>query len=162
MITMALGWAITWVKGKVFGGSSGGGSNLILYVLVGVAILAVVGFAYLHYTSLVKENATLKASTAKLELAVTQQQLTIDYALSAIQDWKAEVAKMQRTMEALSRVQEEARAPLRRLNDVLARHDLEALTRAKPGLVESRINRGSSELFRLLGDETAGSEDRPR
>jgi hypothetical protein len=70
---------------------------------------------------------------------------------------------MDRLQERLREVEEKAIAAneeKRRLNDLFNDHDLTKLTLAKPGLIERRINSGTSDVWSVLYDLTAGSANR--
>jgi hypothetical protein len=48
-----------------------------------------------------------------------------------------------------------AEMELERLQDVQRSHDLEALAKARPGLIERRINDGTARVFGMFEDATA-------
>jgi hypothetical protein len=129
-------------------------------LLIGAAALAlVIGLGYRHYTNVLEENATLKVNNQILSGAVETQNRTIGKLEDANKEWKAEVGRVVKTMEDLRKSQIEAATEARRLNDVLSQHDLNALSAAKPGLVERRINRGTADILGMFHNETAGSEN---
>ena len=42
---------------------------------------------------------------------------------------------------------------------IFARHDLTRLARAKPGLIEPRINKGTKEVFRAIEEDSREVEN---
>lgn len=119
--------------------------------------------AYRHYTGLVEDNKTLTINNVTLTRSIEDQRLTIERQAEAIEDWSEALADFQRVASELQRAADAARAETRRLNGVFARHDLEALALAKPGLVEGRINAGTDDVLRMLECATgADGADCPR
>lgn len=98
---------------------------------------------------LIKENG-------RLDLALTTQKAATEAAKETVNAWKASAEAFQKTLEAMAANQAEATKETRRLNDVLAKHDLGALAEKKPGLVGARVNDGSDRMLRLLQDASAG------
>ena len=104
-----------------------------------------------------EEIVTLKANAVTLEAAVESQKSLINDQNDALMDWSLAFDEVQETMQDMADAQTEANEQSRRLNDVLGKHDLEALSLAKPGLIERTINRASRDVFRVLNDETSGN-----
>ena len=72
-----------------------------------------------------------------------------------IEGGSAPAAKAQvKALEDLTTAQREAGAYSRELKDVLSKHDLGALAKRKPGLIERRVNDGSDRALRLLEQST--------
>ena len=49
----------------------------------------------------------------------------------------------------------EIEAEAQRYLAIFARHDLSRLAAAKPGLIETRINKGTKDVFRTIENDTA-------
>lgn len=114
-----------------------------MFVAIMVAMITV--SFYIYYTTSQRQLATLIASQASLTVALEQQTQTIE----AIQ------ARYKQQVTALSDLNKSNATMYlekQRLSDKLMKHDLEELSRRKPGLVETRINNGTKELFRSLTD----------
>lgn len=126
--------------------------------LLGAVVIAMGGF-YWHYTSVKQERNDALALVGAMEVAKATQDATIKSLEGAITEWADQAKKMQATLEELSRVQQEATAQQRRLNDVLGKHDLERLSEAKPVLIERRINSGTADVFRMFECATGGCDD---
>ena len=122
-------------------------------IVIGLAalfIVSIVAAGYWHYTSLVAQVATLTADNTTLKSAVKTQAETIKEAQGAIGEWKEAQAELQRRFEELQRVAEAAGSETRRLNELFAQHNLGQLGRAKPALVQRRLNSGTDAARRML------------
>lgn len=122
------------------------------------ALAAAAGVFYWHYTGIIKERNAAIAQAGALQLANEVQQGTIQDQGKAITNWAESQAQMQATLDALATAQVEANSTARKLNDVLGRHDLTALSLAKPGLIERRINSGTADILRMFRVATGGSD----
>jgi hypothetical protein len=134
-----------------------GGLGVKLAMLAALAV--VVGLGIWYVTSLKSERDMAIARSGALETANTVQQSTIEHQVEAISEWAESQARVQRNLDRLSEAQEEANSEARRLNDVLSKHNLTELSKAKPGLIERRINRGTTNVFRMFESETSRSSD---
>ena len=123
----------------------------IYAILAIVGIVATVGTgAFVYVSSLQERVATLQANNAKLECAVRTQQETIK---RATEDAK----HFQQLNTQLSADLKIAEAGVDQLRSTLANHDLTRLTLAKPGLIQTRINNATNELFKQLNTDTASA-----
>jgi hypothetical protein len=130
-----------------------------LKLAFGIGLIVAVAAAWLHYKSVVSDRDTALAEVGSLTLAKVVQDATISEQKKALDEWKESTAAFQKKLAELTAAQLEASREARRLNDVLARHDLHALSLAKPGLIEPRINSGTADILRLFESAT-GSNDR--
>jgi uncharacterized membrane protein YccC len=121
---------------------------------IGVAIATSVGLAYRHYSGLVDAKAELSAQVARLEKDVAREKSRADALEQSIAKWDQASKVQAAALEELTTARRDASRYRRELLDVLSRHDLEALARAKPGLVQDRINAGSARALRLLEQST--------
>lgn len=118
-------------------------------ILAIVGILATVGTgAFVYVSSLQERVATLQVNNAKLEGAVRTQQETIKRA-------QEDAARFQQLNTKLAADLQVAEAGIDQLRSTLANHDLTRLTLAKPGLIQTRINNATNELFKQLNADTA-------
>jgi hypothetical protein len=149
IVATAASWGIGAIWGKVK-----------WYVLgaAALAIVTAVSLGVLHYTSLVSEVGTLKANAAKYEGAIAEQKRTIEAAEKTVQEWKGSMAQYQTDVAEANRVANDARAQARRTEDAFRSHDLTALSKGKPGLVEHAINSGTVDAARLLRCATGGRD----
>ncbi len=129
------------------------GLGWIKGLVIGAVLLAVGGTIYAGYkyveglqaevTRLTTNNATLTANNAQLEQAIAEQQLTI---ASLQRDIELQATIFQETNEQFER----ARNQVDSLRERLGRHELSALARAKPGLVENVINNATDAVGRCF------------
>jgi len=122
-----------------------------------IAIVTAIGLGYLHYSSIVSENASLKVEQAQLKGTVEAQHGTINAQRNAISQWAEAERRMTARMEELATAQQEARSETRRLNDLFRKHNIGKLAKAKPGLIEDRINAGTLDAMRLLECATSAT-----
>ena len=120
--------------------------------MVIILLGAVGGYAYKMTTD--REIAELKATIA------TQGSLLV-----AFETREAEQARtieamennLKKTTEALGTLNtrnSEIEAENKRYLSIFARHDLAKLAVAKPGLIETRINKGTASVFRSIEEDT--------
>lgn len=139
--------------------------NKVKLAIAGVLVTVVLGtlaLGYRHYTGLLAERAALQADNIRLETAVETQHETIDAQAAAIDEWDQAQRALIARMEELERVQRDATAETRRLNELFSDHDLTDLARERPGLIAPRITDGAARANRLLECATgAGGADCP-
>lgn len=131
------------------------------YLKIGVAVAVAVAMGLLYWQWQDAESRYEGAlqDVAELRTAVDVQHQTINELRAANAEWKQAVEDLQRVTERMVEVQIQANEYARRLNDVLADHDLEALSIAKPGLIENRINAGTADTLRVLDARSRGDAD---
>ena len=121
--------------------------SLIFLVIMGV----MAGGFYFYYKDSQKRIAILTENAAKAELAVETQK-------AAITSMKDNFEKQAVLVTNLQGKLSEAEDGYKKLSSKLRRHDLEELSRAKPGLMEKKINNGTKKL--LLELEAISGETR--
>lgn len=120
--------------------------------MVVILLGAVGGFAYKMTTD--REIAELKATIA------TQGSLLVAFETREAEQSRtieAMEANLKKTTEALGTLNSrnsEIEAENKRYLSIFARHDLAKLAVAKPGLIETRINRGTASVFKSIEDDT--------
>lgn len=127
--------------------------------LIGVALVTVIALSYRHYTGLVDEKARLTGEVATLREDVSREKARADAFELTIDRWDAAARVQAQALSDLATAQRDAGSYTRELKDVLSTHDLGALAKRKPGLVERRINAGSDRALRLLERSTQGAAD---
>ena len=101
-----------------------------------ILLLVLGGASYWLYN----ENQTLKENNVKLELAVEEQK----EAMEAIKKSYETQGKALLNMQSRNAQKEAEKAEYL---DIFRRHNLNKLAEAKPGLVETRINKGTAAVF---------------
>ena len=86
------------------------------------------------------ENATLTQNNAKLESAVQMQ----EEAISTLQN---DFALQTKSLTDLQQKNNEIQGEMNRYLDIFKRHNLTKLAAAKPGLIETRANKATKEVF---------------
>ena len=123
-------------------------------IAIGVAVTAAVALSYRHYSGLVESNAQLTGQVATLKEDVSREKARANAFEKSIDRWDSAVKAQVKALEDLTTARREAGAYSRELKDVLSKHDLGALAKRKPGLIEHRINDGSDRALRLLEQST--------
>lgn len=120
-------------------------------ILIGI-LIAFGGVGYLYYTDTQTRLNTLRDNNAKLESANRTNQETI--------------AQLQKDAELMNKLNEElvtkfneSSKKVDELRDKFIDHDLTTLSLKKPGLIESRINKGTQKAFEHI--ETITSVNPP-
>jgi hypothetical protein len=122
---------------------------MTLKVIAGLLIVISVmsGGFYLYYQNTQSRLATLHENQAKLELSVKMQSYTIER--------QKEFLEMQQEYsKQLQRGLAEAEANRGRLEEIFRKHDLDSLSRSKPGLIEKRVNEATRRAFKDLETQT--------
>ena len=86
------------------------------------------------------ENQWLKENNAQLNVAVETQEETI----STLQE---DFAIQGQELTELTKRSQEAQREMNRYLDIFRRHNLTKLAAAKPGLIETRANKATKEVF---------------
>ena len=114
----------------------------VLVVVVGLVGGSVWG-AYYYYKDSQRRIQILTENTAKLETAKQMQDATINAMIEDREKFAELNKELQSNMAAANKYRDV-------LIDKLRKHDLTKLSLKKPGLVERKINAGTSKLFRSL------------
>jgi septal ring factor EnvC (AmiA/AmiB activator) len=118
-------------------------SKLKIYASIGAAFLLVMGLGYWYYRDTQARLEQLAADRARLETAVKIQQDTIQN----ITDFYAGQAQ---NLTQLQKDLANAESEKDKLADKLSQHDLTALARRKPKLIENRMNAATERVIREL------------
>lgn len=117
-----------------------------------VAAMGVTGYLYYKATGaqIADLNTQLQTQAGVITAFETRQAEQVR-TIEALQN------NLQKTTEALQTQNvrnQEIEGEMQRYLDIFARHDLARLAAAKPGLIETRINRGTSDVFRTIEEDT--------
>ena len=109
---------------------------------IGIILLLGLGGWFLY-----QENVTLKANNIALEGAVEEQKA----AMAALQEnFERQGKALQNQQRVNAQIEQEKAEYLK----IFARHNLNNLAQAKPGLIETRFNKASEAVFEGLEDDT--------
>lgn len=95
---------------------------------------------YVYYKDSQYKIQILAENNAKLTMAIEQQKLAFE---AAEKKYKNQLVALTTLTAANQKLSAEKEA----LSNKLMKHDLEELSRRKPGLVENRINNGTKDIF---------------
>ena len=126
-------------------------------------LLLVGGGAYAYHTTTVSKaeatiaqleanNVILKENTSKLETALETETASRE---QAEKNLKVQLEAVGKLTEANTEMQAEMDDYL----SIFKRHDLTRLARAKPGLVEPRINNGTKKVFEAIENDSIEVEN---
>tara|TARA_R110001592_G_scaffold1805_14_gene10953 strand:+ start:43926 stop:44312 length:387 start_codon:yes stop_codon:yes gene_type:complete len=109
---------------------------------IGIILLLGIGGYFLY-----QENVTLKANNMALEGAVQEQKL-------AMEAMKEAFERQGKALQNMSRKNAEIEQEKAQYLAIFAKHNLNSLAVAKPGLIELRFNKASQAVFEGLEDDT--------
>ena len=109
---------------------------------IGIILLLSIGGYFLY-----QENVTLKANNMALEGAVEEQKA----AMVALQE---NFEKQGKALQNMSRKNAQIEQEKAEYLKIFAKHNLNSLAEAKPGLIENRFNKASEAVFEGLEDDT--------
>lgn len=118
-------------------------------------VLGIIYLGYRHYVGLLDDISILETNNTKLTLAFDLEKETVEEQKEAITEWRLATEEYQQRVQDLTIAANQAREESRRLHEIFGKHDLTRLARAKPGLIESRINAGTKRVFAVIECETA-------
>ena len=102
-----------------------------------IAIILILG---LGCWWLYSENQTLTFNNMQLEVAIQQQE-------DAIESIREAYEKQGDSLNGMINKNAQIEAEKNRYMDIFRRHDLNKLAIAKPGLLESKVNKGTKNVF---------------
>ena len=119
------------------------------YVLISVVALASsVGIGgYFYITNLQGDLAQSRLEAQTYKIAAEEQSRTIDTLQTSMQTQGVELNR-------LNEVNSEIQAERDRYLDIFRRHDLSRLADAKPGLIETRANNATTQVFESIRNDT--------
>ena len=109
-----------------------------------IAIILVLGLASWW---LYNENQTLTANNYKLELAVEEQQRTMEV-------MKEQYEKQGKALQNMSRKNAEIEAEKAEYLAIFSRHNLDLLALKNPGMIELRMNNASEAVMEGMENDT--------
>ena len=104
-------------------------------IFIGIIVVLSIACVWLW-----NENQRLRENNAQLNVAVETQEETI----STLQE---DFATQGQELTELTKRSQEAQREMNRYLDIFRRHNLTKLAAAKPGLIETRANKATKEVF---------------
>lgn len=117
-----------------------------------VLIIAIVSGGYLYVDNLQREVADLRNINAAYELRDKEQKEVIE---QLEKDHKMQTQAISDLTVQNQKNQEE----MNRYLSIFKRHNLSKLAAAKPGLIETRANRGTKEVFDAIENDSRTIDD---
>lgn len=128
-----------------------------IWAAIVAASATAVFLGYRHYNGLVEAKVELSAQVSSLTADVAREKARADAFEKTIDKWDEAAETQREALTQFTKAQREASQYQRELKDVLSQHDLGALAKRKPGLIENRVNAGSARAMRLLESASEGA-----
>ena len=112
-------------------------------------LLGVIGVLIFICSVLYWQNSRLSALNDAFELRDAEQK-------AAIESLQNDFALQTSSLLNLQSKNQEIEAEMNRYLDIFKRHNLTKLAKAKPGLIETRANKGTKDVFDSIEKDTAG------
>lgn len=125
-----------------------------LSILLGFLLITTVGGSYFYINM---QKAQIKQLQVELQTAVNNQAVlegTIAQQNTQMQEQLESQRQNQALISELSKANDEARQEVNQLRNTFARHDLNNLAIAKPGLIEKIVNKGTAKVHQQFIDLT--------
>jgi len=125
-----------------------------LSILLGVFLLTTIGGSYFYINM---QKAQIAQLQVELQTAVNNQAVlenTIEQQNTQMQEQLENQRLTQIRITELSEANNAARQEVTQLRNTFARHDLNSLAIAKPGLIENAVNRGTKQVGQDLTELT--------
>ena len=117
------------------------------YIYIMIVIGGLASGGYVWYQDTMGRFEVLAAEKAALDLKSQQQ----EQAFKALTE---SYEKQRVANDALTRKNQEIQQETQAYLQIFKKHDLTKLARAKPGLIETRANKATDEIFKVIEDET--------
>ena len=111
-------------------------------ILLGVVVVLISLSGILYY-----QNQKLASLNQAYELRDQEQKLTID---QLQQDFQLQTQGLLNLQSKNQKIE----AEMSRYLDILKRHNLSKLASAKPGLIETRFNKGTKDVFESIEEDS--------
>ena len=121
-----------------------------LSLLLGLALIIIAGGSYFYINM---QKAQIERLQVELQTAVNNQavlETTIANQNTQLQEQLENQRVNQARIAELSEANDEARQQVTQLRNTFARHDLNSLAIARPGLIENAVNRGTRQVGEAL------------
>ena len=117
------------------------------YIYIMIVIGGLASGGYVWYQDTMERYEVLAAEKAALDLKSQQQE-------AAFKALTESYEKQRVANDALTRKNQEIQQETQAYLQIFKKHDLTKLARAKPGLIETRANKATDEIFKVIEDET--------
>lgn len=118
-------------------------------------LVAGAGFGYLYYQSSESKIADLNAQLQTQAGVITAFETRQAEQVKTIEALQGNLKKTTEALQTQSARNAEIEGEMNRYLSIFARHNLSKLAAAKPGLIETRVNKGTKDVFRTIEQDTA-------
>lgn len=126
-------------------------------------LLVVAGAAYGYHTTKMSQNAAtiaqLEANAVTLRNNMVKLETAYESEVAARQRVEQNLTKQIEMVGALTEKNSAMQAEMDDYLSIFKRHNLTKLARAKPGLIEPRINNGTKDVFRAIEEASKEIEN---
>jgi len=122
-------------------------------VLFGI-IVAMGGVGYIYFQTTQGQIADLNVQLQTQAGVITAFETRQAEQVRTIEALQNNLQKTTEALNTMSTRNQEIEAEAQRYLAIFARHNLSKLAAAKPGLIETRINKGTSDVFRTIEQDT--------
>ena len=127
-----------------------------IYMMLGLAVMVTSGVAY-HFwkmDSLNRQISALEATVQGQAQVITRQSEVNEQNLREIDSMKAHQQEQTDEIAGLMNENNKLVEAKNRYLRIFSDHNLSRLARAKPALIETRVNRGTSAVFRSIEEDS--------
>ena len=126
-------------------------------------VIALAGVGYMYHTQQIAvrdatiaqqqtNNERLRANVATLEVSLEREQQALRESQENLERQLQAVGELTAKTASLTAERDEYLS-------IFKRHDMTRLARARPGLIEPRINKGTADVFRAIENDSKEIED---
>ena len=117
-------------------------------ILAGIIVSMSVG-GYLYYKDAEATISELTSLNTAYELKHKEQE-------AALESLEKDFALQTQSLNELTARSQEIQQEMNRYLDIFKRHNLTKLAAAKPGLIETRVNKGTKDVFDSIESDSSG------
>ena len=128
-------------------------SRIVSRVLLGVTLTMGVG-GYFFYKDTQGTIQNLQAEIQSQQNIINGFELRQEEQIATIESLQNNLETTTQSLNNLVERNNEIESEMTRYLDIFARHDLSRLAAAKPGLIETRINKGTKDVFDTIENDT--------
>ena len=126
----------------------------MLSKIFGALLVAVLCVGYVYYSFTQDTIKELRAELLTLQGVMQAQELRQQEQIKTIEQLQTNMARTTEALKVQTKKNSEIEAEKERYLAIFARHDLAKLAAAKPGLLESRFNKGTKNVFESIEKDT--------
>jgi hypothetical protein len=123
-------------------------------ILLGV-VLAMGAGGYIYYNTTETKINTLEARAITQANEINALRIAQQEQVNTIEALQVNLERQTTALNDMTQRNNEIEQEKQRYLDIFARHDLARLAAAKPGLIQTRINRGTKDVFDTIEAESA-------